>query len=164
MIRQRLVRLRTKHSVIGAIISELIFRHRAHRSSDQTFSTWPVVVCLQLVQSLSIIFGCIPYLKPFFASLESGLIRVDDTRRREGRTSLFSYRLPSKGWVSSSRRFKNRRHQKSRKVEFNAGAEVDGDDGLIGQDRWGRKDEDMENQDSTENFVHATQGDGVPVV
>jgi len=34
------------------------------------------------VQNLGIITACIPYIKPFLESLESGMIRTDDLRRR----------------------------------------------------------------------------------
>ena len=77
-------------SVIAAIMCELVFRNRIAGSEDRTFAAWPAVVCSQFVQALSIITACIPYLKPFFASLESGMIRTDDTRRL-GARSIWSY-------------------------------------------------------------------------
>ena len=67
--------------MIVAIICELVFRNRIAGSEDHTFAAWPVVMCSQLVQALSIITACIPYLKPFFASLETGMIRTDDSQR-----------------------------------------------------------------------------------
>ncbi|KAL2273679.1 hypothetical protein FJTKL_04137 [Diaporthe vaccinii] len=73
--------------VAAAIIPELIFVHRAGQSADRTFAAWPAVVCALFVQCLSIVFACVPYLKPFFGALESGMIRMDDTRRREGRST-----------------------------------------------------------------------------
>lgn len=51
-------------------------------TSDPTFDLWPLWVCTQLVQALAIITTCIPYLKPFMDSLESGGYRADDQRRR----------------------------------------------------------------------------------
>ncbi|KAI3390863.1 hypothetical protein diail_8473 [Diaporthe ilicicola] len=77
--------------VAAAIIPELIFRDRAGQSADQTFALWPAVVCSLSVQCLSIVFACMPYLKPFFGALESGMIRMDDTRRREGRSTRGGY-------------------------------------------------------------------------
>lgn len=74
--------------VAAAIVPELIFRGRAGRSPDRTFAPWPAVVCALFVQCLSIVFACVPFLKPFFGALESGMIRIDDTRRREGRSAL----------------------------------------------------------------------------
>lgn len=38
-----------------------------------------------MVQNLSVITACIVYLKPFFESLETGMIRSDNLRRRAGK-------------------------------------------------------------------------------
>ena len=108
---------------------------------------------MQLVQSFSIIFACIPYLKPFFASLESGLIRSDDTRRREGRTSLFSYRFPSKG--------RSRRNQKSKMFELNAWTKFGRDHSADSEEQWVREPEDVESQRSTSHITRATTTVGV---
>lgn len=51
-------------------------------TSNPTFDHWPTWICTQLVQALAIITTCIPYLKPFMDSLESGGYRADDQRRR----------------------------------------------------------------------------------
>lgn len=56
--------------------------NRKTPTSDPTFDLWPSWVCIQLVQALAIITTCIPYLKPFMDSLESGGYRADDQRRR----------------------------------------------------------------------------------
>ena len=58
--------------------------NQALRSANYTYDAWPDALCVQLVQSLSIITACLPYLKPFFASLQTGMIRNDDLRRRNG--------------------------------------------------------------------------------
>lgn len=50
--------------------------------NDPAFDLWPASISTQAVQCLSIITTCIPYLKPFLTSLESGLYRADDLRRR----------------------------------------------------------------------------------
>ncbi|KAL8724734.1 MAG: hypothetical protein Q9181_006698 [Wetmoreana brouardii] len=60
----------------------LLYFGSAARSHDITFNLWPTVVCTQIVQSLSIITACVPYLKHFFDSLKTGMIRSDDVRRR----------------------------------------------------------------------------------
>jgi hypothetical protein len=39
---------------------------------------------MSVTQSLSTVTACIPRLKPFYESLESGMIRSDDMRRRDG--------------------------------------------------------------------------------
>ncbi|KAL9000337.1 MAG: hypothetical protein Q9169_001054 [Polycauliona sp. 2 TL-2023] len=77
-------------SVLAAIVVQMVYQDRAKGSSDRTFMMWPVVLCAQAVQSLSIITACIPCLKPFLESLESGMIRVDDLRRR-GMNGTYGY-------------------------------------------------------------------------
>lgn len=49
---------------------------------DPVFDLWTVVLCVQIVQAMSIITTCIPALKPFLDSLESGQLRADDMRRQ----------------------------------------------------------------------------------
>lgn len=51
---------------------------------------WPVVLCDLITQNLSITAACIPHLKPFIQSLESGMIRTDDLRRL-GLSSAYGY-------------------------------------------------------------------------
>lgn len=51
---------------------------------------WPVVLCDVITQNLSITAACIPHLKPFIQSLESGMIRTDDLRRL-GLSSAYGY-------------------------------------------------------------------------
>lgn len=46
-------------------------------SSDPTFDLWLVVLITEIVQSLSLITACIPYLKPFLQALETGMIRAN---------------------------------------------------------------------------------------
>jgi hypothetical protein len=48
------------------------------------------MVTVTLVENLSIATACVPYLKPFLESLESGMIRSDDLRRR-GQQSTTDY-------------------------------------------------------------------------
>ncbi|KZZ87780.1 hypothetical protein AAL_08283 [Moelleriella libera RCEF 2490] len=69
--------------VIGAIAAEMSYRYRARFSNDDTHARWPVAVCITLVQGMNLIFSCVPWMKQFFVSLESGMIRVDDKRRLE---------------------------------------------------------------------------------
>ena len=59
-----------------------MFTNRVAITSDPSFDLWPSVLCTQAVQALSITTACIPYLRPFLESLESGLLRSDDLRRR----------------------------------------------------------------------------------
>ena len=64
-------------------------------SADLTYSLWPAILCDQLVQNIGIITACMPYIKPFIESLESGMIRTDDLRRR-GLTTPYGYGFSSK--------------------------------------------------------------------
>lgn len=68
--------------VLAAIIVQLYYVNRARDSKDETFATWPTILSAESVQSLSIITACVPCMKPFFESLESGMLRNDDLRRR----------------------------------------------------------------------------------
>ena len=69
-------------SVIGPAVCQIVFYLRLKHSSDLSFDSWKLVICTQLMQSVSITTACIPQLRPFLDSLESGLIRSDDFRRR----------------------------------------------------------------------------------
>lgn len=67
--------------VIIATGLQLGFSGRAHGSTDITLDLWLPALCTQFVQNLSIVTACVPYLKPFYLGLESGMIRTDDLRR-----------------------------------------------------------------------------------
>ncbi|KAL9611263.1 MAG: hypothetical protein Q9167_004089 [Letrouitia subvulpina] len=75
----------------------LVYFNQSWRSDDPPFNHWPLVVATQAVQALSIITACVPYLKPFFESLESGMIRSDDLRRQGIRT-IDGYATPRSKW------------------------------------------------------------------
>ena len=88
----------TWDSVITAVICQLTYLNRIKPSGDLTFEIWPVTLCEQIVQCLSILTTCIVYLKPFLDSLESGFIQVGDLRRRH--VPGFGYR-PQEGSKST---------------------------------------------------------------
>jgi hypothetical protein len=69
-------------SVAAAATAEMVFLQRTKDSSDLSYKGWQVALCTQLMLCLSISTACIPYLRPFLDSLESGLLRSDDLRRR----------------------------------------------------------------------------------
>ena len=46
-------------------------------SDDLTFDLWQVVLWTEIVQALSLVTACLPYLKPFLEALETGMIRAD---------------------------------------------------------------------------------------
>jgi len=77
--------------VIVATILQLVYLGRVSGSKDPTFDIWLVTMFTQLVQNLSIITACIPYIKNFYLNIESGMIRTDDLRRRQLSTSTFGY-------------------------------------------------------------------------
>lgn len=51
-------------------------------SNDPTFDMWQATLLIQVVQCLSLVTVCVPVLKPFLDSLESGQLRADDLRRQ----------------------------------------------------------------------------------
>ncbi|KAL8668431.1 MAG: hypothetical protein Q9168_006937 [Polycauliona sp. 1 TL-2023] len=88
--------------VLAAIVLQIIYQERAKGGNDRTYQMWRVVICAQAVQSLSIVTACIPCLKPFLESLESGMLRVDDLRRR-GMNGAYGYGSHNLSNLSSSR-------------------------------------------------------------
>lgn len=87
--------------VLCPLILELYFQQRGyHGPTDLSFGLWPVELCRQLAQSLSIVFACVPFMKPFFMSLHHCMTRVDDERRREWRETTKEYKTT--GWKSYS--------------------------------------------------------------
>lgn len=63
------------------IILQIYYSNRFLGTSDPTFDMWQPTLITQAVQCLSIVTACVPYLKPFLDSLESGQWRMDDGRR-----------------------------------------------------------------------------------
>lgn len=63
-------------SVIAAIACSLVYRNRTINAPDPMLDTWPVAVCVQVVQSLSIATACSPQFKPFLESLQSSGLRL----------------------------------------------------------------------------------------
>jgi hypothetical protein len=79
-----------KLSVVPAVACQIYYSNKSLNSTDPTFAMWQAVVAMQIVQCLSIVTACVPYLKPFLDSLESGQMRADDLRRR-GKTGVSGY-------------------------------------------------------------------------
>lgn len=76
--------------VVPAVACQIYFSNKSLNSTDPTFAMWQAVVVAEIVQCLSIVTACVPYLKPFLDSLESGQLRADDLRRR-GKTGVSGY-------------------------------------------------------------------------
>jgi hypothetical protein len=74
--------------VVAAVGVQIFFLNKP--VLDPTFDPWAEAISTQVVLCLSILTACFPYLKPFLLSLESGLMRVDDLRRR-GQTDVEIY-------------------------------------------------------------------------
>ena len=60
---------------------------------DILFAIWPVTLCAQAVQCLSIVSFCFLYLKPLFEALDTGFIRTDELRRKGQHNQEGSYNL-----------------------------------------------------------------------
>ncbi|KAA6413953.1 MAG: hypothetical protein FRX48_02315 [Lasallia pustulata] len=73
----------TRIFVIAATIGQIVCINQRAASEDQIFGLWQASISTQVVQCLAIVTSCIPYLKPFMKSLESGLMRADDLHRRD---------------------------------------------------------------------------------
>ncbi|KAI9695990.1 MAG: hypothetical protein M1820_008331 [Bogoriella megaspora] len=80
----------TRVIVVIASICDIVFWDKFGRSSDPTLHGWPIIICTQTIQCLSIIAACVLFLKPFLETLESGFIRSDNLRRR-GSSSVDGY-------------------------------------------------------------------------
>ncbi|KMU72290.1 hypothetical protein CISG_02939 [Coccidioides immitis RMSCC 3703] len=79
-----------------------VLSHQVPDTSNATFDYWQMTICTQILQSLAVVTACMPFLKPFLDSLESGLLRADDQYRRS--TAKGSYRYNLSGSKSSARR------------------------------------------------------------
>ena len=66
---------------LGAVIAKIVLS-RSEANDDPFSGTWPVAICTQLIQFLSLMSACILYLRPFLEALTSGFINGDDLRRR----------------------------------------------------------------------------------
>jgi len=67
--------------LVIATIARLIYIHKSPNSFAQQHNIYALIICTQVEQNLSVITATIPYLKPFFESLESGMMRNDDAGR-----------------------------------------------------------------------------------
>lgn len=67
---------------VAAVSWQIQASQQLPNHADATFLYWPFVLSMALAQSLGITTACVPYLKPLMDSVESGMIRNDDIRRR----------------------------------------------------------------------------------
>lgn len=77
----------TDDRVPVAAASQLAFFLQESRNpatnQDLTLGYWRSALCNEILQCLAIVTTCLPYAKIFMEGFESGLTRVDDSRRRE---------------------------------------------------------------------------------
>ncbi|OAQ64781.1 hypothetical protein VFPPC_06008 [Pochonia chlamydosporia 170] len=76
--------------VTPALIFQIVYSDKSLTTADPTFDMWEWSIIMAVVQCLSILTICIPNLKPFLDSLQSGQIRIDDLRR-QGKSSSNGY-------------------------------------------------------------------------
>jgi hypothetical protein len=67
----------TSNSVVVVAIAQLPAYYSVRDDRDITLRAWLPVVLNQAVQALGIVTACIPHVKRFLDSLESGIIRVE---------------------------------------------------------------------------------------
>jgi hypothetical protein len=65
------------------VVCQLVYLNRLEPQSDLLLDIWPVAICAQVAQCLSIVTACTVYLKPFLDALESGFIQIGDLRRQQ---------------------------------------------------------------------------------
>ncbi|CAD6570014.1 MAG: 3-hydroxyanthranilic acid dioxygenase [Alectoria sarmentosa] len=80
-------------TVCIASICKLVYWNKARYSHDLTYEIWPVTICTQTIQCMSIASFCFLYLKPLFEILDSGFIRSDELRRKGQLNPEGSYNL-----------------------------------------------------------------------
>ena len=61
---------------MGAIIAQLTLLIRQQATSDVTLDTWSYYLSAQVVQSLSVITACVPYIKNVLLGIESGMFQT----------------------------------------------------------------------------------------
>lgn len=88
-------------SVVAAVIFQLIVTNGRLNSLDSTFDYWPIAVSMSISECLSIVTACIPYLKPFMDSLESGRIRGDNVHPRDTSSQASKYGVYRRSGPSS---------------------------------------------------------------
>ena len=88
----------------------MIYWARRHDTHDPFLDLWPVTVCTQAIQCLSIVSACLLYLRPFLRLLESGFFNLDDLRRK-GIMSPFT--LADRNVASSMRVVSSTGHPRS---------------------------------------------------
>jgi hypothetical protein len=69
-------------SAIAAIAAQIVITAQRARTNDYTLNLWALSLCSQFVQCCIITTSCVPYLKPFFHSLQSGALGNEEVVRQ----------------------------------------------------------------------------------
>jgi len=83
--------------VIASIIVQLVILYEQNKTSDP-FLSWSTIVSTEVILNLGIASACVPYLKPFLQSINSGMIGSEDIRRRGGDSSIYKYVSKTKSY------------------------------------------------------------------
>jgi hypothetical protein len=92
--------------VITASLVRLIWLYPITPHSDPEFRLWLPAILSQVHVCLSICTACIPYMIPFFKSLEGGLRRARSSKSTEFRLDERISRTPSSLWFRRQKRTK----------------------------------------------------------
>ncbi|KAK2616280.1 hypothetical protein QQS21_000714 [Conoideocrella luteorostrata] len=88
--------------ILPAVVCHIYYFNLSVSSPDQTFELWPPTIIIQVIQCMSILTTCVPNLKPFLDSVESGQMHAGDLRQTRSKNS--ASRSGNATTVSQSRR------------------------------------------------------------
>ncbi|KAL9102713.1 MAG: hypothetical protein Q9163_002176 [Psora crenata] len=133
-------------------------------TTDMTFDMWQVALCGEIVQALSIITACVPYLKPFVEALETGMIRAETGHRSDmdgfsscGRNKKSPSLTNNSNSNPSNSVQKHPLKPLPRKTVYPYGAKVEGQSAMVSSE--GRQtDADAESQSSQSRIIKMTVG------
>ena len=81
------------NSIVAGTIVRVIYIHQDYVSSDCTFSASYSSIATQFVMNLSIISACIPSLKPFLDSFDTGMLNISLYPRNIPTDDTDSYKM-----------------------------------------------------------------------
>ncbi|KAF7949332.1 uncharacterized protein EAE97_002841 [Botrytis byssoidea] len=112
-------------TVVVASVIQVAYTRRLLINDLFLNNIWQTTVCQMVVQSTGIMAACIPFLKPFLMSLESGFLRADDVNRRTTAGMYGSeHNLKTSGRATSYIKMKNQSWQ-SRESSAKVGRSVE---------------------------------------
>lgn len=75
-----------------------MFLYKPTTPDDDIFLIWPNILSTEVIINLGIASACVPYLKPFLTSINSGMIGSEDIRRRGSSYTLQKYASKTKAF------------------------------------------------------------------